>query len=103
VSKDLKVVEEFTASMFHFVKEIVSGDLCGLLFEEQLKPCSKKFYQIHLSLYIYIHVQYCYSYAHVLYSWIASFCFALTFILPSNNQDQADSKILGKISYKNPL
>jgi len=68
VSKDLKVVEEFTASMFHIVKEIVRGQLCGLLFEEQLKHCSKKFYQIHLSL--YIHVQYCFCFAHILYSWI---------------------------------
>jgi hypothetical protein len=36
-------MEEFTVSVFHIVKEIVSGRLYGLLFEEQLKYCSKKF------------------------------------------------------------
>ena len=67
--------------------------LCGLPLQEQWKHCSKNSYQTHLSLYIL--VQNCIYFAYISYSCIVSFWFVLTFILPSNNQNQANSKNLG--------
>jgi hypothetical protein len=91
----------FYYDIFWLTRVIVR--LCSETFGSKLKlkNCSKKFYQNHLSLYIL--VQYCFCFAHVIHSWIVSFWFELIYILPSNNQNQTESKNLGMVSYKNPL